>query len=262
MDLGIKGRVAVVAASSRGLGRATAEALAAEGARIALCARGETALFATAAEIRRRYGVPVAEKALDVTDYDAVRGFLAEVREKLGPISICVTNAGGPPGGKFADFGPDDWRKAFELNFMSTLFLIREVLPEMRAQRWGRIVTITSVSVKQPIDGLILSNSVRGAVVGLMKSLANEYGGDNVLFNNVCPGNTATDRLLSLAGKRAETAGITRDEMLERMSQSIPLGRPGKPEEFGAAVAFLCSEKASYITGTSMLIDGGLAKGI
>jgi 3-oxoacyl-[acyl-carrier protein] reductase len=206
--------------------------------------------------------VPVAEMALDVTDYDAVRGFLAHVREKLGPVSICVTNAGGPPGGHFGDFGPDDWRKAFELNFMSTLFMIREVLPGMREQKWGRIVTITSVSVKQPIDGLILSNSIRGAVVGLMKSLANEYGGDNVLFNNVCPGNTATDRLLSLAGKRAEAAGITKDEMLEQMSQAIPLGRPGKPEEFGAVVAFLCSEKASYVTGTSTLIDGGLAKGI
>lgn len=262
MDLGIKDRVAVVAASSRGLGRATAEALAAEGARIALCAREEKALRETAGEIRSRYGVPVAEKALDVTDYDAVRAFLSEVREKLGPVSICVTNAGGPPGGKFADFGPDDWRKAFELNFMSTLFLIREVLPGMREQKWGRVVTITSVSVKQPIDGLILSNSIRGAVVGLMKSLANEYGGDGVLFNNVCPGNTATERLLSLAGKRADAAGITRNEMLERMSQSIPLGRPGRPEEFGAVVAFLCSEKASYVTGTSTLIDGGLAKGI
>jgi len=262
MDLGIQGRAAVVAAASRGLGRSAAEALAAEGAQLALCARGAGELASAAAAIREQYGVAVFEQALDVTDQAAVGKFVSEARARLGPIGICVTNAGGPPAGTFADFSPQDWRQAFELNFMSALHFIREVVPDMQARKWGRVVTVTSVSVKQPIDGLILSNAVRSAVVGLMKTLVREYGADNVLFNNVCPGYTATGRLLNLAARKAEEAGVSRDEVVAEMVRETPLGRAGRPEEFGAAVAFLCSEKASYINGVSLLVDGGLARGI
>ena len=261
MDLGIKGRVAFVAASSKGLGRAAAEALAADGVRLALCSRQAEKLTETAEQIRARWGVDVFAEPVDVTDFKAVTTFFGKVREKFGNIDICVTNAGGPPAGTFESFSLDDWREAFEGSFMSTLHMIREVLPGMRSQRWGRIVTITSISVKQSIDGLILSNAIRASVVGLLKSLVREYGSDNVLFNNVCPGATATDRLLNVAANRAAQQGTTREEVLENMGAQIPLGRVGQPEEFGPLVAFLCSERAAYITGTSTAIDGGEVRG-
>jgi 3-oxoacyl-[acyl-carrier protein] reductase len=261
MDLGIRGRVAFVAASSKGLGRAAAEALAADGVRLALCSRHAKNLTETAGQIRECWRVDVLAEPVDVTDFKAVTAFLSKVREKFGGIDICVTNAGGPPAGTFESFSLDDWREAFEGSFMSTLHMIREVLPGMRSQRWGRIVTITSISVKQSIDGLILSNAIRASVVGLLKSLVREYGSDNVLFNNVCPGATATDRLLNVATNRAAQQGITREEVLENMGAQIPLGRVGQPEEFGPLVAFLCSERAAYITGTSTAIDGGEVRG-
>lgn len=262
MDLGIRNRVAVVAASSRGMGRAVAEALAAEGAKVAICSRDAGAIARTGAEIRERHGVDVFDQAVDMTDPAQVSAFVAGARESLGPITICVANCGGPPMGKFEDFSLDDWRKAFELSFLSTLSLIRETLPDMKAGGWGRVVSITSMSVKQPIDGLILSNSIRGSVVGLMKSLANEYGKHNILFNNVGPGLTATERLLSNAGKRAAAEGRTREEILAAMTAEAPLRRVAQPEEFASVVAFLCSEGASYVTGSSLMIDGGLVKSV
>ncbi len=262
MDLGIKGRVAVVAASSRGLGRAVAEALAAEGAKLALCARDEKVLQETASAIQDRWRTEVVHQPLDVTSETDVKAFIAETRRRLGEVSICVTNAGGPPPGNFAAFSAQDWRDAFELNFMSTLFFISQVLGGMRAQRWGRVVTITSTAVKQPIDGLILSNGIRSSVVGLMKSLANEYGPENVLFNNVCPGRFDTARLRNNAAKQAEAEGVTVEEIARRSAQRIPLRRVGDPTEFGAVVAFLCSEKASYITGANVLVDGGIVNGV
>ncbi len=262
MDLGIKGRVAFVGASSKGLGLSVAEALAAEGVNLAMCARGEEALGVAAQGIRDRFGVSVVEQALDVTDFEAVTKFMNETRNSLGNVDICVTNAGGPPGGTFEDFSLEDWRKAFELTFLSTLHMIREVLPGMRKQRWGRVVTVTSVSTKQTIDSLILSNAIRASVVGLMKSLVREYGGDNVLFNNVCPGAHATDRLLNMANLRAEKQGVSADEVIAGMSREVPLQRVGQPREFGPLVAFLCSQKASYITGASVPIDGGQVRGV
>jgi 3-oxoacyl-[acyl-carrier protein] reductase len=262
MDLGIKGRVAVVAASSRGLGRAVAEALAAEGVKLALCARDESALAETASAIKDRWRTEVFHQALDVTNETDVKTFIAETRRRLGDVSICVTNAGGPPPGHFAAFSSQDWRNAFELNFMSTLFFIAQVLEGMRAQKWGRVVTITSSAVKQPIDGLILSNGIRSAVVGLMKSLASEYGPENVLFNNVCPGRFDTARMRNNAAKRAEVEGVTVDEIVRRSAQQIPLRRVGDPAEFGAMVAFLCSERASYVTGANILVDGGMVSGV
>jgi 3-oxoacyl-[acyl-carrier protein] reductase len=262
MDLGIRDRAAVVAAASRGMGRAIAEALAAEGCKLAICSRDEQAIAAAAGAIRNKYGVEVFHGSVDVSDTEALQAFVADARAAVGPFSIAVANAGGPPGGRFEDFGADDWIAAFRLNFLSSWALIRSVLPDMRAQRWGRVVTLTSTSVRQPIEGLILSNGVRAAVVGMLKTLAAEYGPENILFNNAGPGLIATDRLLSIAQRRADLAGISREEMIQRLASQTALRRVGKPEEFAAVVAFLCSEQASYVTGTSTMIDGGLVKAV
>ena len=251
-----------MAAASRGMGRAIAEALAAEGCKLAICSRNEQAIAAAAGAIRNKYGVEVFHGSVDVSDTEALQAFVADARAAVGPFSIAVANAGGPPGGRFEDFGADDWIAAFRLNFLSSWALIRSVLPDMRAQRWGRIVTLTSTSVRQPIEGLILSNGIRAAVVGMLKTLAAEYGPENILFNNAGPGLIATDRLLSIAQRRADLAGISREEMIQRLASQTALRRVGKPEEFAAVVAFLCSEQASYVTGTSTMIDGGLVKAV
>jgi 3-oxoacyl-[acyl-carrier protein] reductase len=262
MDLGLKDRVAVVAASSQGLGKAVARGLAKEGARLALCSRNADAVEAAAEEIRRESDAQTMTVAIDVTSEQQVREFVRLVKEEFGRIDICVTNAGGPPAKPFEATTVEDWRRAVDLNLMSTLFLAREVLPGMKAQKWGRLVTITSLTVKQPIDGLILSNSVRAAVAGLVKSLSNEYAPFNVLVNNVCPGYTATDRLGELSSTLAKSAGISPAEIEKRWTSQIPLGRLASPDEFADAVVFLCSDRASYITGQSIAIDGGFAKGL
>ena len=254
--------MAVVTASSRGMGRAIAEALAAEGCRLAICSRGADAISTAASAIRKEHGTEVFARSVDVTDREALQAFVGDARTRLGPISIAVANAGGPPAGRFDDFGADDWISAFRLNFLSTWTLIRAVLPDMRAQRWGRVVSLTSTSVRQPIDSLILSNGVRASVVGMLKTLASEYGPENILFNNVGPGLIATDRLLSIAQRRADKAGVERAEMIEQLARQAALNRVGKPEEFGSVVAFLCSERASYVTGSSLMVDGGLVKSV
>ncbi|HYM06905.1 MAG TPA: SDR family oxidoreductase [Terriglobales bacterium] len=262
MDLGLKDRVAIVAASSQGLGKAVAMALAREGARLAICARTARALEAAADHIRSTTRAEVLARPIDVTKYVEVRRLVAESVERFGRIDICVTNAGGPPSKTFAETSVEDWTAAVNLNLMSTIYFAREVLPLMQKQRWGRLITITSVAVKQPIEGLILSNSVRSAVSGLVKSLANEYGKYNVLMNNVCPGYTRTERLTELAGRLAESEGVTTEQIQQRWAGQIPLGRLAEAEEFGGVVAFLASERASYITGASIAIDGGLVKGV
>ena len=262
MDLGLKDRVAIVAASSQGLGKAVALALAREGAKLAMCSRKADAIEAAADEIRRTTGVEVLAMAADVTRPDEVRRLVAETLQRFGRIDICVTNAGGPPSKSFAETTESDWTAAVDLNLLSVVYLAREVLPVMRKQRWGRLLTITSVAVKQPVDGLILSNSVRSAVSGLVKSLANEYGKDNVTVNNVCPGYTRTARLNELAARLATNEGVAREQAEERWTRQIPLGRLAEPEEFANVVTFLASERASYITGVSIAVDGGLVKGI
>jgi 3-oxoacyl-[acyl-carrier protein] reductase len=262
MELGLKDRVAVVAASSKGLGKAVALALAREGAKLALCARTESALNAAAEEIRRETGAEVMTRAFDVTAHEDVRRFVADAAANFGRLDICVANAGGPPSKTFDQTTVADWEAATQLNFMSTVYFAKEALPLMQARRWGRFIAITSVTVKQPVDGLILSNAVRCSVAGLVKSLSNEYGPYNVLVNNVCPGYTATARLISLSDTLAAKEGVTPREIEGRWARQSPLGRVGKPEEFANVVVFLASECASYITGASIAVDGGLAKGV
>ncbi len=260
MDLGLKDKIAIVAASSQGLGKAVALGLAGEGVKLAICSRNRDALSKTADEIAKRTEVFAAP--VDVTREDEVRAFVDQTASRFGRVDICVTNAGGPPAKPFDATVTEEWRRAIDLNFMSTLFFAQSVLPRMRAQRWGRLITITSLTVKQPVDGLILSNSVRAAVAGLVKSLANEYSPHNVLVNNVCPGYTATDRLVELSSTLAKASGAAPAEIEKRWTSQIPLGRLADPREFADAVVFLCSQRASYITGQSIAIDGGFARGL
>ena len=261
MDLGLKDRVAIVAASSQGLGKAVALALGREGARLALCARQESALSATAEEIRQATGAEVLALPTDVTQYDQVRAFVAAAAERFGRIDICVTNAGGPPSKPFSGTTLEDWDAGVKLNLMSTVYFAREVLPLMQSRKWGRFIAITSVAVKQPIDGLVLSNAVRSAVSGLVKTLSNEYARDNVLVNSVCPGYTLTARLDELASTLAAAEGTGPAKIHERWGRQIPMRRLGTPEEFANVVAFLASERASYVTGVSIAVDGGFVKG-
>jgi 3-oxoacyl-[acyl-carrier protein] reductase len=262
MDLGLKGRVAIVAAASKGLGRAVAEELARDGAEVAICARSAANLKSATESIRKATGHEVFSQELDVSRPEAVRDFVAAVEKRHGHVDICITNAGGPPAKKFLDISLEDWRNAVDLTLMSAVYFGREVLPLMRKRRWGRLIAITSVSVKQPIDNLLLSNSIRAGVTGLMRTLANEFGPDGITVNCVCPGYTLTERLDELIGIQAKNAGLDRDKILERLTAQVPLGRVAKPEEFAAMVAFLASERASYINGCSIAIDGGYAKGL
>ena len=254
--------MAIVAASSQGLGKAVALGLAREGAKLALCARNQSTLQAAAEEIRRETGVDVVAHAVDVTDFEQVRQFVADTAERFGRVDICVANAGGPPSKSFAETTIQDWEKAAQLNLMSTVYFAKQTLPLMQERRWGRFIAITSVTVKQPVEGLILSNAVRSGVSGLVKTLSNEYGPHNVLVNNVCPGYTATARLLDLSATLAKKEGVDRKEIEDRWARQAPLGRIGQPEEFANLVVFLASERASYITGVSIAVDGGIVKGL
>ena len=262
MDLGLKGRVAIVAASSQGLGKAIAMGLAREGATLALCARGEATLEAAAGEIRDATGAEVFARVVDVTVYEEVRALVGAVADRFGRVDICVANAGGPPSKSFADTTLEDWRKTADLNLMSTVYFAKETLPLMQQRRWGRFLALTSMTVKQPVEGLILSNSVRSAVSGLVKTLANEYGPYNVLVNSVCPGYIATARLLELSETLAAKRGTDRAAVEEAWAKLSPLGRIGQPEEFANLVVFLASERASYITGAAIQVDGGAIKGV
>lgn len=255
MDLGLQDKIALVCASSKGLGRAVAEELAAEGARVCMCARTPETLAAAAQEIQSRTAGEILPLPADVTREGDIVRLVEAVRKKWGAIHILVNNAGGPPGGPFETHSLEAWRKAVELNFLSAVQLCRQVAPIMKDQRWGRIINITSVAVKQPVEGLMLSNAVRAAVIGFAKTLANELGPYNVLVNNVCPGYTRTARLMELAGKNPQ-------ETYRQWEKQIPLGRLGEPKEFAALVAFLASERASYITGATVAVDGGFVKSL
>jgi 3-oxoacyl-[acyl-carrier protein] reductase len=262
MDLGLKGRAAIVAAASTGLGFAVAKELAQEGADVAICARTAASLEQAAAKIKQAAGREPFWQALDVTDAAAVQQFVDAVEKRFGRVDICVTNAGGPPAKKFLEISLEEWRAAVNLTLMSAVYFAREVLPRMRKKRWGRLLTITSVSVKQPIEGLLLSNSLRAAVTGLARTLANEFGPDGITVNNVAPGYTTTERLNELADKLAHDSGASREKIFESWSAQVPLGRLARPEEFATVVAFLASERASYINGVTITVDGGWVKSL
>ena len=262
MDLGLRNRVAIVAASSQGIGRATAEAFAAEGCRVAMCARNAQRLQASAEAIRKQHAAEVFYAPVDVTDAKAVRDFVAEVVRKFGSTDICVANAGGPPAKGFLQTSLEDWQKAVDANFLSTIYFAREVIPHMQQRHWGRIITITSITTKQPVTDLVLSNAVRAAVVGLVKSLANEFGKDGILVNNVGPGFTATDRLRELAKTQASKSGKPEQAIFDAWAQDVPLKRLAESREVAETIVWLASERASYITGQTVLVDGGMYKGL
>lgn len=263
MDLGIKGRVALVGASGRGLGHATATRLAMEGADVAICDIDESILdeareaILAVGEDSRVFAYPV-----DLTDAEAIERLVADVHRDLGPISVLVTNSGGPPPGDFSDATDEKWEFAYRLTFLSAVRLIRAALPDMKEQGWGRIINFTSRALKEPIPGLMISNAVRLAVAGMAKTLAGEVAEYGITVNNICPGPTTTERALELAENRAEERGITIDEELARTAQNIPIGRLARPEEQAAAAAFLASELAGYITGVSLLVDGGAVRAL
>jgi 3-oxoacyl-[acyl-carrier protein] reductase len=257
VNLGLKDRSVIVAAASEGIARAAAEKFAAEGAKVAICSRD-----AAAAQIRERYQAKVLAEPLDVTDEKAVANFVERVVAEFGGVDVCVANAGGPPPKMFLATTTEEWHRAVELNFMSVIHFARAVLPWMQKNRWGRLVTITSITVRQPVSDLIYSNAVRAGVLGLVKSLANEFGKDGITVNNVGPGYTATARLKQLIAKRSQELGISPADFEARLGGEAPLKRVGQPEEVADAIVWLASERASYITGQTLLVDGGLFKGL
>jgi 3-oxoacyl-[acyl-carrier protein] reductase len=262
MDLGLKGKVALVAGASQGIGRAAAMGFAREGAKVSICARSEAQLNETAETIRRETGGDVLPVVADMTKAEDIQRFVAKTVEKFGRLDIVVTNAGGPPPGEFMKFTDADWENAFRLNFLSTVRLTREAVPHMRKVGGGRVINISSYAVKEPIAGLVLSNGIRSGAIGLAKTLSRELAKDNILVNNVCPGRIATDRARKLNQARAERMKRTVEEIDKEMAGEIPLGRYGRADETGDLIVFLGSERASYITGATIQIDGGLVRGI
>src|SRR5256714_9895716 len=248
MDLGLKNKVALVAAASRGLGRAVAEELAAEGASLIICSRRQETIDGVADEIEAATGAKVFGVAADVSNPGDVSRLVAAGIERFGQIDILVTNAGGPPAGHFETFKLDDWNAATRLLLHSAVELARQVLPGMKERRWGRILNITSIAVKQPVDNLILSNSLRAAVTGFARTLANEVAEFGITVNNILPGYTRTERVESLAEATAKRDGIDTAAVLTRFERDVPMRRLGEPEEFAALAAFLASERASYLT--------------
>jgi 3-oxoacyl-[acyl-carrier protein] reductase len=262
MDLGLKDRVALVCGASKGLGRAVAQGLAEEGVKVAICSRNKEYILRAAEEIGRSTGVETMGLAVDLARAEEARGFFKEALRHFGRIDILVNNAGGPPSLSFADISDDLWQSAFELTLMSAVILIREALPIMQERRFGRIINMTSIAVKQPLEGLILSNTLRAGLIGLAKTLSNDYASQNILINNVCPGYTLTERVKELSKVAAQRRGLSPEEVIKEWESRIPMGRLGRPEELANLVVFLASERAGYITGTTVQVDGGFYQGL
>jgi len=262
MDLGIKGKIALVAAASRGLGKAVALELAREGVKVAICSRSPDAINAAAGDIARKSGGEVTAFTADVTDGVQVERLARDVTNALGGIDILITNAGGPKAGLAVDFTVEDYRAAVELNLMSTINLCYAALPSMKKNRWGRIVAITSVAARQPIGNLILSNTARAGVLGFTKSLSAQVAAEGITVNAVCPGYTRTERIEELASMFAASGKGTIGDFYRNIEVDVPMKRMGTPEEFANVVAFLVSERASYVTGVALPIDGGWVKGL
>lgn len=262
MDLGIKGKVALVAAASRGLGRAVAEELAAEGASLILCARNRQTISEAGEAISRATGVPILAVQADVSVRNDITNLIGSGLQRFGRIDILVTNGGGPPAGRFEQLTPEQWETSTRLTLFSAIELARQGLPGMKERRWGRILNITSIAVKQPVENLILSNSLRAGVTGFARTLANEVAADGITVNNILPGYTRTERVEELAQMMAEEQGITPAQFKAKWEQEIPMRRLGEPREFAALAAFLVSERAAYITGTSIQVDGGWVRSL
>lgn len=262
MDLGIKNRVALVAASSEGLGKAIASQLSREGSKVVICARGKERLMKTKDEIASETRGEVNAFVADVTDRNQVSKLVKNVVDALGTVEILVCNAGGPPSGTADEFSLDDYQEALELSLLSTVNLCYEVIPLMKKQKWGRIINMVSISAKQPIDTLILSNTARAGVLGFSKSLSNQLAPYGVTVNSVCPGYIKTERVENLARAFEEKGTGTVKDFYKNIENNIPLGRLGTPKEIAQAVAFLASEGASYITGVALQVDGGYIKAL
>lgn len=263
MDLGLNGKVAIVLAASKGLGRASAAALAAEGAHVVIGSRNAYILEDTARHIQRTSKGKVLAVSTDVISPEDLDTIVDMTVREFGQVDILVNNAGGPPPGTFDGLGDEQWQSAFELNLLSAVRLIRLVLPHMRKQGSGRIINIVSTSVKQPIEGLLLSNSIRAGVIGMTKTLSAELAPDNITVNNVCPGRILTDRIRQIYRlEEKKEQGISEEDALKAVAHGIPMGRIGQPEELGALVAFLASKQAAYITGTTIQVDGGLTRSL
>lgn len=260
MDLGLADRVFMVAASSKGLGFGVADRLAAEGAEVSLSSRTADEIATAARSLEQKHGATARGYCLDLAEAEAISAWIASTLEDFGRIDGLVVNAGGPPPGKFDSFDDSDWQGAYELTLMSCVRMIRGVLPIMRKQHKGAIVTITSTSIKEPIDQLLLSNVFRSGVVSLVKSLAKDLAGEGIRINNLVPGRMDTDRVRVLDGLAAEQDHISTDDIRAVQGAAIPMGRYGTIEEFGNAAAFLLSEAASYITGATLMVDGGKSK--
>ena len=262
MDLGLPGKVAVVAGASRGLGKAVAFQLAAEGATLVLAARDQTTLEETASLIEKSFGNPVLPVVTDVTVEAEVNRLVGLAIKNFNQVDILIANAGGPPPSQFETTDVSQWQEGLQLNLLSTIYLCRAFVPLMRQRAQGKIVAITSVSVKQPVDGLILSNTARAGVVGMMKTLSNELAPHNVNVNVVCPGFTKTDRLVEIASRVSEQEDVSIDSIYKRWTDQIPMQRLGESSEFADVVAFLCSERASYVTGVCLQVDGGFVRSL
>ncbi len=261
MDLKLKNKVVLVAASSKGIGKAVAQGFAEEGADVIICARNPEVLVKTQQEIQKT-GQNVLAIPTDLTDYSQVQYLVSKSIETFGKIDILFINSGGPPSGGFLDFSITEWRNAIDLNLFSTLYLCKETLPHMIKQSYGRVIMLTSISVKQPMNGLILSNVARAGVTGLAKSLANEFGKNNILVNTVCPGYTYTERVEKLAEAFAQKRSSNIEDVVQEWKDQGVVERLATPEEIADVVIFLASERASYVTGASIQVDGGYVKGL
>ncbi len=262
MDSGLKDKLVLITASSTGIGKAVAELFAQEGCKVAICSRSKDNLLATAKEIKEKYSIEPFWSVCDLNKQKDIENTFSAVTRQFGSIEILVNNCGGPAPGLFQQLEEEDWNAAYEQVLLSVIRFSKLVLPGMMAANWGRIINLTSISVKQPIDNLVLSNSLRAGVTGFSKSLSNEIAKFNITVNNVAPGMTLTRRLYELAVVEAKEKGKSHEEILVEMAKKIPLNRLGRPEEIASVVVFLASKQASYVTGTTIQVDGGFIKSV
>lgn len=260
MDLGLKDKVVLVAGASKGIGFAVAQSFAKEGAKVAICSRDEERIQIAGDLIRQENAVDIFAKAVDVTNQAEVNAWVKDTYEKFGAVHVCISNAGGPPSVPFIQTTPESWQDAIQLTFMSVIYLSQAVIPIMKAQSWGRILHICSASVRNPIPHLGFSNAIRSAVVALGKTQANELAQDGILVNSILPGWTDTERVAELTAAKAKHMNISVEEAISTRKLAIPVRRMATPEEIADPIVFLASERASFITGTAITIDGGETK--